>query len=598
MNKIFLLFLFVILSGNIFSQTIDEKEIFNLEYKGNAELYNFILDDVSGNYCYAYLMPDEKKTFIISPKGKSEKYDFIMTFDTKFDSKGNYFAVSGNYESDYGIDNYFLIINGKTFKGLEYIESSGSFINKKNEYVFIFKIKEYYYVGYAKADGSFRQSEKFDQVKPIYKYFQGRGKEGDNEQIGDDYFYKNAKDERGFIVIQNGKAGMLFGDDLNMTDHSDILETSLTLNNNNELSYIAKNGGKFYENSGNEFVVSGDKKYKSFDYVNPPLLFNKDNEPVYKSSDSTEEFLQHSYLVKGDERLQVSFDQSEENLKPVLIYEIYEIKFSENGDITYFASADEIIPATPGDATAYDEYYVKTYIVKNGKALLLGYNTGNVIYDKEGNIIYAGISDLNKKEYLLMQSNGESIIIIGKGDYDLIADYGFMKDGELYYFGQQFSNDETGRKGSVKFYAGNDLKNDFENVSYQSYEYGAVMIQFSPVSDGYVICADENKGPGQQSCYLVTDKGKMKFPENTVSGTGKFLNILNIIYTGNDKIFYTGITELDTTDYSYTEEIFTDEISLGKNYRQVQKIKYNRSDNTINFLGSRRNKIYSVSVRF
>lgn len=598
MNKIFLLFLFVILSGNIFSQTIDEKEIFNLEYKGNTELYNFILDDASGNYCYAYLMPDEKKTFLISPKGKSEKYDFIMTFDTKFDSKGNYFAVSGNYESDYGIDNYFLIINGKTFKGLEYIESSGSFINKNDEYVFIFKMKENYYVGYVKADGSFRQSEKFDQVKPIYKYFQGRGKEGDNEQIGDEYFYKNPKGERGFIVIENGKAGMLFGDDLKMTDHSDIHETSLTLNNNNELSYIAKNGGKFYENAGNEFVVSGNKKYDSFDYVSPPVLFNKNNEPVYKASDSTEQYTQNKYLVKNNEKLPLNFEQSEGDKKPTLIFDIYDIKFGENGDITYFAASDEILPANPEDASAYDEYYVKTYYVKNDKAFPIGYSTGNIIYDKEENMIYAGISDLKKKEYLLMQSNGESIIIIGQGNYDLIGDYGFMKNGELYYFGQQFANEKTGNKGSVKFFIGNNLTGEFENVSYQNFESGAVMIQFSPDGNGYVINAENIGSTGNNKSYLVTDKGKMDFPENTVSGSGKLINILNLMYTDNGKLFYTGITELDTTDYSYTEEIFTDEISLGKNYRQVQKIKYNRSDNTINFLGARRNKIYTVSVSF
>lgn len=275
MNKIFLLFLLVIFSNNTFSQTIDEKEIFSLDYKGNTELYNFIMDEASGNFCYAYLIPDEKKTFLISPKGQSEKYDFIMTFDTKFDSKGNYFTNAGNYESDYGIDNYFLIINGKTIKGLEYIESSSSFIDKKDEYVFIFKIKEDYFIGYAKADGSFRQSEKYDIVKPVYKYFQGRGMEGDNEQIGDEYFYRNADGERGFIVVKNGKAGLLFGEDIKMTDYSDIHESSLTLDNNNELTFIAKNGGKFYENAGDEFVVSGDIKFNSFDYVTPPVLFNK-----------------------------------------------------------------------------------------------------------------------------------------------------------------------------------------------------------------------------------------------------------------------------------------------------------------------------------
>jgi len=598
MNKIFLLFLLVIFSNNTFSQTIDEKEIFSLDYKGNTELYNFIMDEASGNFCYAYLIPDEKKTFLISPKGQSEKYDFIMTFDTKFDSKGNYFTNAGNYESDYGIDNYFLIINGKTIKGLEYIESSSSFIDKKDEYVFIFKIKEDYFIGYAKADGSFRQSEKYDIVKPVYKYFQGRGMEGDNEQIGDEYFYRNADGERGFIVVKNGKAGLMFGEDIKMTDYSDIHESSLTLDNNNELTFIAKNGGKFYENAGDEFVVSGDIKYNSFDYVTPPVLFNKNNEPVYKASDSTEQFTHNKYLVKNNEKLPLNFEQSEVDKKPVLIFDIYDIKFGENDDITYFAASDEIFPANPEDASSYDEYYVKTYYVKNDKAFPIGYSTGNIIYDKEGNMIYAGISDLKKKEYLLMQTNGESIIIIGQGDYDLIGDYGFMKNGELYYFGQQFADEKTGKKASVKFFKGNNLTGEFENVSYQNFESGAVMIQFSPDGNGYVINAEDFGSQGNNNSYLVTENGKMDFPENTVSGSGKLINILNLMYTDNGKLFYTGITELDTTDYSYTEEIFTDNISLGKHYKQVQKIKYNRSDNTISFLGSRKNKIYSVTVRF
>ncbi|HQY20699.1 MAG TPA: hypothetical protein PLX80_07665, partial [Ignavibacteria bacterium] len=153
-------------------------------------------------------------------------------------------------------------------------------------------------------------------------------------------------------------------------------------------------------------------------------------------------------------------------------------------------------------------------------------------------------------------------------------------------------------KASVKFFKGNNLTGEFENVSYQNFESGAVMIQFSPDGNGYVINAEDFGSQGNNNSYLVTENGKMDFPENTVSGSGKLINILNLMYTDNGKLFYTGITELDTTDYSYTEEIFTDNISLGKHYKQVQKIKYNRSDNTISFLGSRKNKIYSVTVRF
>lgn len=598
MKRSLLLLLIIIFTGKAFTQSIEEKEIFELKFKGNAELYSYKYDSKSGNYCYAYHMPEEKKSFIISPKGESEKYDYFMPLDIKFDSKGNYFAAAGNYLEDYGPDNNFLIINGKTVKGLQYIESFSSFINSKDEYVFVYKINDEFYFGYAKGDGSVRESEKYDNIKPIYKYIQGNYSEGAEDHTDADYFYLNDTGERGFIVIKDGKAGIMFGEDITMTDHSDISESSLTLNNNGELTFIAKDGGRFYEKAGNEFVVSGSKKYKSFDFVYPPVLFDGNNEPVYTAADSIREYVQNKYAVKGEEKYSIDFGTSGSKTGSIDIYDINNMKLSEDGKLSYFATHDEIIYADLSQENSYDQYYAKSYFVNDGKAFPLGYNIGKVIYDAGGNMIYSGIADIQKKEYLLMQSNGESIIITGQGNYDLISDYGLLDNGDYYYFGQKLANAETGEKGFVKYCTGTNTAGEFYNVSYQYYENGAVMIQFSPDGNNYVICANEEKGNGEYISNIVTKNGKMKFPDNTLTGKGMFLNILNVLYTKDSRLFYTGITEMDTTDYTNTEEIFTDDKSLGKYYNLVQNLKYNKSTNTISFLASRKNKIYSVSVKF
>ena len=82
--------------------------------------------------------------FIISNKNLSDKYEYIAPEEIIFDSKGNYYAVASDYRADYGINNYFLIVNGKVIKSYDYIEAYSAYINKKNEYVFIFKEKDIY----------------------------------------------------------------------------------------------------------------------------------------------------------------------------------------------------------------------------------------------------------------------------------------------------------------------------------------------------------------------------------------------------------------------------------------------------------------------
>lgn len=598
MRKFILLFIFSlcffhpIISS---AQTIEEKELFDLKYEGNADIYNFIYDEKSGNYCYAYKVPDQDKFFLISREGESEKYDYFFPIDIKFDTRGNYFAVAVNNVLDYGSDNNFLIVNGKTLKGLEYIETYSSFINKSDEFVFVFKTGDKFFFGYVKADGSFRQSESYDNIKTMYNSVQERYYDGEDRNTAADYYYYNDKGERGFIIIKDGKAGLKFGDDITMTEYSDINESSVTYNKNNELSFIAKTGGRFYEKAGNEFAVSGSKAYKSFDYVYPPLLFSNENIPLYSAGDSTGEYTKSVFFVSGSETLPVNMMSGE---KPVDFMDMYDIKLIPGGGYSYYANQEVIMKAKSLDPDQYDTYYNKTYYVKNGNAFLLGYNIGKIVYDAEGNLLYSGIADLDKKENILMKSNGQSIIVIGQGEYNYIADYGITKDGNVYYFGQKIAEPEKGIPAVMSFYLGNELKDKFQYVSYQGIGNELSMLQVNPVTGGYAVCAEENIRDNIYKSYIVTDKGKLDFPANYQTGNGFFYRIGSMFYTKSGKLFYTGTTEIDTSFYYNTDELFSDDKSLGKHYNFIKDLKYDSVKDEITFLAARKNKIYAVKVTF
>lgn len=241
------------------AQSITEKELFTLGYEGDIDLYSFNYDESSGGFVYMYYIDEEKKYFLIYKNGVSEKYDYISVTDTKYDSKGNAYTVAGNYTSDYGTDNNFLILNGNTVLNYSYIESYSAFINNNGEYVFVFKEGEDYKIGKYSAESGLKQSGSYQFLRTVYNDSINFYKEGDEESYRKDNFYRNINGERCFIGIKSGKASIISESEEINTEYSDINDASLTLNKNNELSFIAKKGGRFYENSGNEFVVSGNR---------------------------------------------------------------------------------------------------------------------------------------------------------------------------------------------------------------------------------------------------------------------------------------------------------------------------------------------------
>jgi hypothetical protein len=596
MRKILFYILFSFLFQSISSsQTVTEKELLTLNYKGSPDAYSFYYDNKTGNYMYNYYDETDKKSFLIFNTGASVKYDFISIYDGRIDSKGNSYIVSGNYKSDYGIDNNFLLVNGKDKLNYNYIESYSSFVNKNDEFVFIFMINEKYLIGKYSIDKGFQQSEEYESIRSVYKYNENSQKEGDAEGYSENDFFKDENGERCFIGIKNGKANLIFESKIINTEYSDINDASITYNKNNELSYIAKSAGRFYEQQGNEFVVSGNKIYDTFQNVYPPVLFNSNNEPVYSCSDSVSENSNNYYLVIGNEIQTVKNINSSEPVK--FTSWIKDLKINADGNITYIGMDEIIIPAkkTDPDIEVYDEYFTKSYFVKNNLASELGYNIGNTKYGSNGNILYSGIADLNKKEYLMIESNGISNIILSNESFDYLSEFGYTPSNEVFYIGQNYANESMNKKTQTKLFVGNELTGTYNYLIYQAISTNSAILKFDSKGN-YAFVAEDIDNLSDVNDNVYINNLKLPFPETSVKNISDFSFIRGMFYTLNDKLFYIG--EIKISEDKTLREIFVDNISLGKVYDMIGEINYNEKTNEVNFFATKDKSIYKVTVRF
>ena len=597
--KILYSILFLLSVQIAFSQTITETEIFNLTYKGEADPYFLKYDKTGTNYAYVYRINDENKNFIISPKNLSDKYDYIEPLQIVFDNEGNYYTIATDYKEDYGADNYFLIVNGEQIKNYNYIEQYSTFLNKQNEYVFIFKTGEMYRIGYYSIKTGFRQSEEYDNIRPAFNSLMlSNQMEGDMVAYDEKYFFKNNKDERVFLATKNGKTSIISGSEEIKTDYGDINEGSLVYNKNNELSYIAKKTGRFYEYTGGELVVSGNKTYNSFPMVSMPLVFDQNNEPVYVAADSIGDYKFSYYVVKGNEKQPVPSDRNSSDAPLNFSNGISDLKVSADGVISYIGNSEIIVPASniSDDGNSYDDYYTKSYLVENNKAYELGYNIGSILYNSKGDMLYSGIANTGKKERLLMMNYGESRIILNKKKYDDIYDYGFTPEGDIFYGGQTYDEKALNNNYQTTLFIGDKKIGSYAFLAYQYYKDSSYILAYGP-GNKFAFAAAEYLDSVNNKYIVVTNDGVLPFPSN-VSGSDFFLYISNLIYTENDKIFYTADTKMEPETYAMTREAFVDNVSLGKTYDNIFDFDYDKSINEVSFVGSRGKVIYQVRVKF
>ena len=576
-------------------QTLTENEIYSNDTGDNIDVYNLAYEENSGNYCFLDYNSVDDKYSLKSKDKETDEYDYVSLYDIKFDSKGNYYAFAANY---FGVDSavYFLIANGRIISSFESVETYNSFMDKNDDLIFIFKDGDGYRIGTYSLDNEFETSEKYTSIKPIYRYLDTYEFDVDLSQ---DNMFKDKDGNYGFIVSDNVTSSILFGDNLISTPYTDINPDSFVYDKNGEICYVAKMDGKFYEKRGREFVVQGDKSFKEFEYIYPPILFDRMNNPVYVTMDSSEiGFV--SKVVIGDDYQKVYSDVSKTKKGAVYTGGIYFLNIDPENNITYYA-AIEISPDNEMNEEVYANLFNVSYVTNGieGKFYL---NPGLLKMNKKGGSLISYVTDKMGNKTRLLYKKGDKEKIVSKMDFNEIPNYGFINNSNKIYYVGLFSGDWTKKiKDQYYVYINGKRIGKYESIFYQEELNDFSLIKFDKKNNYAFVIQESETEIGDENfeyyTYVVTKDGKQNPVINFNTDKKAFDYIQNLFFTKNNKLFYTaGIyNELKNTDQV---QVMIDNKPLDKIYNSIDRLKYDEEKNVISFIGERSGTAYKVKIFF
>ncbi len=594
LRYIFLFLIFTSISNFSFGQKIDEKLLFAGNGLNNVDAFSYYTDG-SGNYAYVEFDANSNQSRLVTNKGNSNYYD-VVNADLRFDKGGNTYTTAYNFRKDttYLADKYTLLMNGQNVAEMTTIDSYGSFINSDNQYQCVVTENDKQYIGKYSTDKGMTKDGPYDMVKTIYAQMTDTPvqSEGDYKQAQN--LFKNKSGDYGYILLNNGKASIMFGNNVTNTDYTDISEASFAYDRSGNLCYIAKNNGVFYSGYGNEFVMQGDKKWNDFNSVNAPIKFTKDNTPVYTTMDSVNENTYVTKLVVGND-IYKTYNNSAKTTE-VTGYSggIFDLNIMDNGTIT-FSGQTQIITKNPG---GYDDYSYKTVSVTNGVESKGLYTQGVVKYNKSGARLVSGsASQSDKKVSLFLDSK-----IVSEKKYDGINDYDFINGGSKYYYvAVTYGDYDKGGKDRSDVYINDDLVGKYENLLGQGTEEGNYnSIIFNSAGDyAFVIQNSSEKKVNGEMTYDYTTEIVSNRDVDTPSlpyGKKSFSYVDNLKFLKNGKMFYIGY--LYPTDGTTESFLVMDGKIIGKSYSSLNSVIYNKDMNSMTFRASRGNNLYDVTIRF
>ncbi|MBS1515983.1 MAG: hypothetical protein JSS63_13180 [Bacteroidetes bacterium] len=596
MKNLIYIFLFLVVSNISFGQKIEEKLLFS-GAGTNVDAYSFYTDG-NGNYAYVEYDQNSSRSRLITNKGNSDYYD-VVNAEPKFDKNGNNYTTAYNFRKDttYLADKNYLLMNGQKAAEMNNIDSYNAFINSDGQYQCIITENDKQYIGKFSSEGGMQKTGPYDVVKNIYAPITDSPvpMEGEDKQAQN--LFKDKNGNYGYILIQNGKASIMFGNNIINTDYTDMLEISFDYDKAGNLTYIAKSNGIFYSGYGNEFVVQGNKKWNDFNSVTAPVKFTKDNLPVYVITDSINDNTYISRLVVGNDVYKVM-----NSSKTVTIdgYSggIFDVNISDNGGISFTGQAQIISKNSDG----YDEYSYKTVNVTNGVEGKAYYNQGVKRYNKSGAGLFCGATDKSDRKISLFFSSGNDTKIVSENKYDGINDYDFINGGSKYYYiGITYGDYEKGQRDKSDVYIAGDKVGTYESLLGQAGDNGLYSSIVFNNSGDYAFVSQkstEKKVNGELSyqyyCEVVSNKDSES--PSLPNGKENFEYIDNMRFVKNGKLFYIGY--LYGADGASTGYLVLDGKIFGKPYSSLTNFKFNNATNTATFRASKSGSIYDVTVRF
>ena len=545
MRKLLVLLLVLFIGSTLNAQDIKEKKIFEGLNNQSYSLYDFRYDVKTGSYVYSPYDTVKLKSNIISNKGNSEYYSGIYSYDVIFDKSGNYYAIATNNVND-NASNYFFVKNGKALKQFNNITFP---ISLRDDGVYFMAndgVKDFR-VKYNIYSGEFEYGNKYDTIylsamKPL-------GGEGEPSYVlgvtkdGKDY-YIACKDQKQMLVV-GGTEMKAYDEIYNRNTYEDSL---------GNIYYIAR---EFANGKNSYFLVCGEKEFKKFTFVSPPLEFDKDNNPVYCASNEEEEYPMSSFVVKGNDVISRTFNRG-----------VYEITFTPSGKVA-FVGAD----------TLQDGSYTNSLFV-DGKEVVTNASIIGVMFNKS-DVPYYSSMDKDNNTYLM---EGTKVI---SDKYSYIYDVKFSKSDKILYLGTIYGDYEKNIPNKSYYVYGTKKYGPYEEIGNYEGQTNTNSV-VNEKGELALVATKSIKVKGEEypliKSYLVANDWK----------SDEFNYISNLSTYKNDFYYLAGNTDSKGNDRNL---LYKNGDALTSDYDVIAELNIDTVKGVVTFLAQKKTKVYYVEIK-
>jgi hypothetical protein len=539
-----ILFSILFTVSGIFAQQVQEKPLTNIPKSKSGDLYNVNYDAKTGAYVYAEYSDDDNTCMVVTPKGRSEKFFGVNSYNAYFDSSGNVYCAAYKVIND-SVYTYFLLKNGEVMAMFDFINEYWA---EKNG-VFYFSAKdkdEKYFIAMDMATGAVTKSKAYDDVilvnitdknygghgePPAYPGFTAEGKP----------YYVAVKDSQYFMVVG----------DAEQKHYKDIDIYNVITDKNGVPVYFASESGSIYSDTAQVMLVQGDKEYRKFSYLYPPVLFDNNNVPIYAGGDKPDGGSYPQVVMKGNEEMSKKYTGG-----------ISDLQYTPSGKLAFIGN----VYTDPTKSVSY--------IVVDGKE------------SKKHNTIYS-LTFINGDVPLYIEAL-ENKQFVAKGNerisnaYEYIPYFKMFSD-KLYYMGTNYAN---GVEDENYVYIDGEKYGSFQVFPSEDMAYDNLIATDDAGNYVFVGTKTIDKKNYIYNSYVYSKSGK----------SGPYSSVDNLaVY--DSKPLFTGYVENKKENSATTCRINYNMKDITEPYDVITGYRFDPKAGTITFLASRKDDFYFVEIK-
>ncbi|RPI17139.1 MAG: hypothetical protein EHM58_10515 [Ignavibacteriae bacterium] len=549
MKKLLTLLIVILSFQNLYSQKFTEKKIAEFPGLKSLDIYSLKADPLTGACIYGDYDTTTTKYTVYTNKGKTEPFNYFMTWQTLFDKDGNSYYIAYNNLTDTTFT-YFLMKNNEKLANFDYINEMWV----ERDGIIYFACKEnnkHLIVSYNIKDGKLTRGKPYDEIIPCYvKPSVG----GEGEPYGELAFTSDGKI---YFIAAAGNEKFLVIGDVEQKHYSDIDLYTFTQDKYGAFAYVARDAGKFYNDSGNTFVVHGENEYKKYNYIYGPIIFNSDNMPVYTATPSNESSYNQKLVIGNIEGK--TYDGG-----------VYDYKFTPSGKLAYIASTIKNI----------DKGTYESFVVVDGKE-----------GKKYSNIYSLSFPSGDEPLYAAFKKNNECFIVNGNKtneySYEGVIELSPAASGKIICLGVNYGNYEKKIPDKYWVNIGDEELGPYNGLSMSDYTTGEYILTDN--SGNYAFIAQKVKNINKYIYRYIVVTNKDTYDEH------EYIESL-YLYKGKPVYVATDNYNEKTGKSEYT--VYYGDKPAGVVYDGIYEFKFDANTGTATFTTSKINSFYVVEMKF